>query len=282
MKFGLTPTNTDAFYNVRTRPGQLPLIPLNIRIYIPEPPGSDSSSSADAALLNFNESRDFWRRRASIDLRLIKGTVEMVPDDDGSLANPDTARDPLDALHQPNQSWLSVVYVDRLGPEPTLDPAGVAEFAKREQGKLGYGAVMLSRESFVFAHEIGHCLGLSHTPWRTDSSTGSYEGMDYSTFCLQPFPNDLKNLRSEVEASNLMEGGMPGSGAALEDRWLSTSQVHRARLTIVSRRCPFSRVYQTTFGGVEPMLDDISGAFIAEAFTTDMPRIGAKDPSKKD
>lgn len=275
----------DLLAQPRTRARELPLLPVYVRVFVPEPDESDRSDVAAAAAENFDAARAFWRAWASIDLRLMKGGVELIRDnEDRTLSRPSTARSVLDDLTRsiqrrtssvveteagPHQAWLSVVYVEQYG-DGTYNAKGKTFFRDPEARKFGYGVVLTVQQSTVLAHELGHALGLSHTPMNSEQD-GTAMNQRMSTVTLHPFPNDIVGLKEEDELANLMLNSYGGGEVPLSERWLSESQAHRARLTVLSRRCPYSTLYMQNdsgrvFDSRQPLIADITGAFVAESF----------------
>lgn len=250
-------------------PRKLPIVPVAVRLF-----RSEHSTSVNNDILdNFQDARAFWLEHACIDLRLVGNGVTVLRDEDESLLAPASSRAGLEAIHTRNAGWISVLYVDRFGPSSEKDFSGYALFRIPRQGYNSYGLVIKKRQPFVLTHELGHALGLPHIPTNTDKEADAEVlGMPFTSFCLQPFENDTRGLHIVLETANLMNGGQLKEGPQLSARWLSYAQVDRARLTVASRHCPYSLFDPNgvmVSGGSEALLDDIAGAFVAEAFAGD-------------
>jgi hypothetical protein len=122
----------------------------------------------------------------------------------------------------------------------------------------------------VLAHELGHALGLPHSYY----TSTAYHGLDrgYTSRVLRPFSEDFYATSADDDAINLMTLYFARTGdPSPDDVALSRSQVHRARLTIVSRICPAQILLGPEadyLDGTEtwlPAMDDLPAGFAAQA-----------------
>jgi hypothetical protein len=246
-------------------PRDLPIITVNVRYFYLYKGATPAEEGVKEATEQFEDAASFWLREAGIELKLLGGRVESLFDPaeptTHSIGEPLDFERPLNELHEDGLDCVTIAsfhWTSRVREGgASRSTRAFTYFYTPASGKSRYG-ISMQRFANPFwstlAHELGHCFGLVHT------------GVSDTARALAPFPNDLDDFTLAELESNMMVDDPnfdPGEG------WLSDSQVHRARLTITSRVCPFSLFFLANEPENRPnsvLMTEICAPFIVTVF----------------